>query len=224
MESNHRQVAYETTALPLSYRDIILVRTKGIKPLTPGWKPGTLSLRQARFIMVPPRGLEPRAWWLQINCSTNWAIRALNLLEEHTRYKTVLAHCRSLLAKVTDPPIRLTVECVHLISLWSGRQDSNLQLRAPKARALPLELLPVIVYYIYKFSINVHNYFWMPCQGSNLNSSESKSDVLPITPQGIGGSVRYRSSPANGSDLQSDCRSHRLYRPIFYTPYRLTPF
>ncbi len=55
----------------------------------------------------------------------------------------------------------------------------------------------------------------MPLQGSNLNSSESKSDVLPITPRGItnGGPVRYRSSPANGSDLQSDCRSHRLYRP-----------
>jgi len=36
--------------------------------------------------------------------------------------------------------------------------------------------------------------------------------------------VRYRSSPANGSDLQSDCQSHWLYLPLFYTPYRLTPF
>ena len=28
-----------------------------------------------------------------------------------------------------------------------------------------------------------------------------------------GGPVRYRSSPAHGSDLQSDCQSHWLYRP-----------
>jgi len=26
--------------------------------------------------------------------------------------------------------------------------------------------------------------------------------------------VRYRSSPANGSDLQSDCQSHWLYQPL----------
>ncbi len=42
--------------------------------------------------------------------------------------------------------------CTHLISLWSGRQDSNLQLRAPKARALPLELLPVSYLYIQVFT------------------------------------------------------------------------
>ena len=64
----------------------------------------------------------------------------------------------------------------------------------------------------------------MPSQGSNLDSSESKSDVLPITPKGNGGKVRYRSSPANGQDLQSCCQSHWLYLPIFRTPYRLTPF
>jgi hypothetical protein len=27
-------------------------------------------------------------------------------------------------------------------------------------------------------------FFWMPLQGSNLDFSESKSDVLPITPRG----------------------------------------
>ena len=48
MESNHRQVAYETTALPLSYRDIILVRTERIELSTTGWKPVTLPLRHAR--------------------------------------------------------------------------------------------------------------------------------------------------------------------------------
>jgi hypothetical protein len=34
MESNHRQVAYETTALPLSYRDVILVPVVGFELTT----------------------------------------------------------------------------------------------------------------------------------------------------------------------------------------------
>ena len=29
------------------------------------------------LIMVPQRGFEPRTYWLQISCSTNWAIAAL---------------------------------------------------------------------------------------------------------------------------------------------------
>lgn len=42
-------VGYEPTMLPLHYRASILVRTKGIEPLTLVWKTSTLPLRQARF-------------------------------------------------------------------------------------------------------------------------------------------------------------------------------
>ena len=72
MESNHIRLRV-MTPIPTApcYTQQTLVRTKGIKPLTPGWKPRTLSLRQARFIMVPPRGLEPRAYALQVRRSTN---------------------------------------------------------------------------------------------------------------------------------------------------------
>ena len=56
----------------------------------------------------------------------------------------------------------------------------------------------------------------MPLQGSNLNSSESKSDVLPITPRGnkLVGPCGYAPLPF----------TDRFYRPIaetigFRTPY-----
>ena len=39
-----------------------------------------IKLEQVRksisWNMVPSHGLEPRTYWLQINCSTNWAMRA----------------------------------------------------------------------------------------------------------------------------------------------------
>ena len=52
MDSNHRLMAYETIALPLSYRAVILVRTERIELSTTGWKPITLPLRHARFILL----------------------------------------------------------------------------------------------------------------------------------------------------------------------------
>ena len=44
MESNHRQVAYETTALPLSYRDVILVPVRRIELLSEGYKSTVIPL------------------------------------------------------------------------------------------------------------------------------------------------------------------------------------
>ena len=31
-------------------------------------------------VVVPPHGLEPRTYWLQINCSTSWATRACAII------------------------------------------------------------------------------------------------------------------------------------------------
>ena len=55
---------------------------------------------------------------------------------------------------------------------------------------------------------------------------EARSSTIELHPQlklFSGGSVRYRSSPANGSDLQSDCQSHWLYRPIMVRMKGLEP-
>ena len=50
----------------------------------------------------------------------------------------------------------------------------------------------------------------MPRQVSNLNSSESKSDVLPITPRGIGGDSGIRTHGTLRYDSFQDCRFQPL--------------
>ena len=81
-ESNPGPDAYKATALP------------------------TELYRQIRCLLT---GLEPALGQPQ-GCRYHSHITStvsINYLEEHTRYRIVLAHCRSLPAKVTDPPIGL---------------------------------------------------------------------------------------------------------------------
>ena len=56
----------------------ILERATGIEPVSSAWKASVIPLYQARFILVPPRRLERRAYALQVRRSTNWAIRAIS--------------------------------------------------------------------------------------------------------------------------------------------------
>lgn len=55
----------------------------------------------------------------------------------------------------------------------------------------------------------------MPLQGSNLNSSESKSDVLPITPRGnkLVGDLGFEPSCLSATRLQRAAVANAAHHP-----------
>ena len=65
----------------------------------------------------------------------------------------------------------------------------------------------------------------MPLQGSNLNSSESKSDVLPITPRGkkLVGDLGIEPSCLSATDLQSAAVANAAHHPKLVDPVGFEP-
>ena len=72
MESNHRQVAYETTALPLSYRDVILVPVVGFELTTYRLQGGCSTTELIRHKMGYEKLETSTVWVAVVSITTYW--------------------------------------------------------------------------------------------------------------------------------------------------------
>ncbi len=67
------------------------------------------------------------------------SIRALDSASRASFQTTSINHCLNCQFALIFPKERMRVTCL----VWLGREDSNLRMRAPKARVLPLDDAPV---------------------------------------------------------------------------------
>ena len=87
------QPAWKAGTLPLSYTRMVTHR--GIEPLLPPWKGGVLTAWPMSHFMELVIGLEPTTCWLQVSCSTNWAIPAYYVATCYSpRRSPTKYHCR----------------------------------------------------------------------------------------------------------------------------------
>ena len=80
MDSNHRNVRVKVWCLTTWLRDIKVVEGHGFEPWNPKEQiyslPRLTTSLTLHKKMVPTPGLEPGTYWLQVSCSTNWAMSA----------------------------------------------------------------------------------------------------------------------------------------------------
>ena len=76
------QSAWKAEVLPLNYTRI-LGRLMGIEPTNVGATIRCVNHFATIAILVPEAGLEPATYWLQVSCSTNWAIPAKCIILIH---------------------------------------------------------------------------------------------------------------------------------------------
>ena len=75
--------------------------------------------------MVPKTGIEPVTYWLQVSCSTNWAISAVVIC---MRFELMTPWLK----------VKCSTGWANGSYLWLPWQDSNLRMSESKSDALPL--------------------------------------------------------------------------------------